>query len=153
MSEHLDWHFRTKQRVANRANKKLSQSFFVTLNEWSTSIGLETIARPTFFEEIEAKNQEEQTKQQQAKKIVLSVPADESRPKCAICDEKFEQEWSDEQEAWLFVGVIEVMMPEKSSSKSLVHQTCFEAHNAQASSASSSTASSSSGQTVSMQTD
>ncbi len=99
-SKHMDWHVsRNRQQ---KAQKKVSRNWFVTLKEWLSGTGASTTQlAPSFFAtEVVAMPSETDDGES------IAVPADENQSACALCGEPFEDFYSDEKDEWMYKGTV-----------------------------------------------
>ncbi len=99
-SKHMDWHVsRNRQQ---KAQKKVSRNWFVTLKEWLSGTGASTTQlAPSFFAtEVVAIPSETDDGES------IAVPADENQSACALCGEPFEDFYSDEKDEWMYKGTV-----------------------------------------------
>ncbi|MCJ1285316.1 hypothetical protein MMC26_004656 [Xylographa opegraphella] len=120
-ARHLDWHFRTNQRLADSAKRGQSRSWYVDELEWIRS------------REKEEGEDESQSGGKDSKKLAAAAavkndpktkfilaPSDKSLDSlpCPICQEKFNLSFSDEVQDWVWMDA------EKIGSR-IYHASCY----------------------------
>ncbi|KAL9935270.1 hypothetical protein V8E36_005618 [Tilletia maclaganii] len=115
LDEHLDWHFRQNRRAKDSAARGQSRSWFVNLDTWvrsgfddevpwSTagegSAGAGTQAGRTAEEEAALRATH------QATIVVAPTDAEVAAKPCPICKEKFQSEWSEDEEDWIWRNAV-----------------------------------------------
>ncbi|KAI9894796.1 MAG: hypothetical protein M1814_000015 [Vezdaea aestivalis] len=111
-AKHLDWHFRTNQRMAESAKRGQSRSWYLDESDWiknregdqqqegdentaggQTNGGLSGLAA-----------------KKDPKKQWIPVPDDPTMANlhCPICQEKFETVWLDEAQEWVWMDAVRV---------------------------------------------
>ncbi|KAL8732239.1 MAG: hypothetical protein Q9181_004026 [Wetmoreana brouardii] len=110
-ARHLDWHFRTNQRLADSARRIQSRSWYVDEMEWIRS-------RDNLDEDPEAASGGESAQAKAAaeaakndpKNKCIPVPSDPtlSSSPCPICQEKFEPSWDDETQDFVWRDAIQI---------------------------------------------
>ncbi|KAL8936920.1 MAG: hypothetical protein Q9211_003957 [Gyalolechia sp. 1 TL-2023] len=108
-ARHMDWHFRTNQRLADSAKRIQSRSWYVDEMDWIKS-------RDDIDEDPEASDGAESAQAKAAaeaakndpKKKSIPVPSDPalSSAPCPICQEKFEPSWDDETQDFVWRDAI-----------------------------------------------
>ncbi|KAL8829495.1 MAG: hypothetical protein Q9170_006142 [Blastenia crenularia] len=104
-ARHLDWHFRTNQRLADSAKRIQSRSWYVDEMDWIKS-------RDDVDEDPEASNGAESAQAKAAAEAAKNDPKNKSIPvpsdpalssaPCPICQEKFEPSWDDETQDFVW---------------------------------------------------
>ncbi|KAI4126717.1 MAG: hypothetical protein LQ338_003620 [Usnochroma carphineum] len=110
-ARHLDWHFRTNQRLADSAKRIQSRSWYVDEMDWIKSRdnlddeGSSSNDAPS----LQAKAAAEAAKNDPKNKSipVPSDPALSSAP-CPICQEKFEPSWDDESQDFVWRDAVKI---------------------------------------------
>lgn len=108
-ARHLDWHFRTNQRLADSAKRIQSRSWYVDEMDWIKS-------RDEIDEDPEASNGAESAQAKAAAEAAKNDPKNKSIPvpsdpalssaPCPICQEKFEPSWDDETQDFVWRDAI-----------------------------------------------
>ncbi|KAJ5319393.1 ENTH/VHS [Penicillium brevicompactum] len=109
-ARHLDWHFKTNQRMTESSRRAQNRSWYVDERDWikSREAGDENGATDS-----QATNEgaagDESTKQE-PEKPWIRAPNDatlRSTP-CPICQEKFESTWSEDVQDWIWQDATQV---------------------------------------------
>ncbi|XP_054160515.1 polyadenylation and cleavage factor homolog 11-like [Oppia nitens] len=100
-AKHLDWHFRQNRREKTKPNSNatsLRRNWFYPLNLWIHFNEVTEEDETTLLFHSD-KEKEMDTEEEEP---IMSVKAekDESLNFCAVCREKFDQNWSEEEEEW-----------------------------------------------------
>ncbi|KAL9001972.1 MAG: hypothetical protein Q9188_005068 [Gyalolechia gomerana] len=108
-ARHLDWHFRTNQRLADSAKRIQSRSWYVDEMDWIKS-------RDDIDADPEASNGAESAQAKAAAEAAKNDPKNKSIPvpsdpalssaPCPICQEKFEPSWDDETQDFVWRDAI-----------------------------------------------
>ncbi|KAJ7526174.1 hypothetical protein O6H91_17G085600 [Diphasiastrum complanatum] len=95
-SKHMDWHVARNRR--QKSQKTVSRKLFLSVKDWVGGTGVSApVVAPFFAEEAEIKVEVQE---------ILAVPADENQSTCALCQEPFEDFYSDETEEWMYKGAV-----------------------------------------------
>jgi pre-mRNA cleavage complex 2 protein Pcf11 len=105
-ARHLDWHFRSNQRIADAALAAgLTRSWYIDEMEWirlrevdassaaaDTTSATTTISKPVSVRE----------------KYIPAPTGAAANATCPICQEKFEPEWHEDAQEWVWMDAIKV---------------------------------------------
>ncbi|OKL59084.1 hypothetical protein UA08_05838 [Talaromyces atroroseus] len=113
-ARHLDWHFRTNQRMTDAIKRGQNRSWYVDERDWIKSreydddSGL-TSAGPGASAGNGTTSEEEAAKKQPQKQWIRA-PNDVTlrNSPCPICQEKFESTWSEDVQDWIWQDAIKV---------------------------------------------
>ncbi|KAL4928249.1 putative mRNA cleavage factor complex component Pcf11 [Aspergillus undulatus] len=111
-ARHLDWHFKTNQRMADAARRAQNRSWYVDERDWIKSRELgddQVITDAEATNESAAGNDSSQSKKGPAKQWIRA-PNDATlrNTPCPICQEKFESTWSEEVQDWIWQDAAKV---------------------------------------------
>jgi len=120
-ARHLDWHFRTNQRIADSSQRGHSRSWYLDELEWikyrDNEESIEEAANggtdsKTLAAAAAVKND--------PKNKFISVPSDSvlaSLP-CPICQERFVPSWNDDVQDWVWMDAIQI-------GSKVYHASCY----------------------------
>lgn len=100
------------QQRKEQEGKQLSRRWFVPFDTWASgaaAVGADPDAAGAFFDEQEAAAAAKAA--EAAKAAALSLPVDESQPRCALTGELFETFWHAELEEWHYRGAVRLDKP------------------------------------------
>ncbi|OJJ56332.1 hypothetical protein ASPSYDRAFT_156190 [Aspergillus sydowii CBS 593.65] len=111
-ARHLDWHFRTNQRMADAARRAQNRSWYVDERDWIKSRELgddQVIADTEAANENVAGTENSPSKKGPAKQWIRA-PNDATlrNTPCPICQEKFESTWSEDVQDWIWQDAVKV---------------------------------------------
>ncbi|KAL8740205.1 MAG: hypothetical protein Q9190_007069, partial [Brigantiaea leucoxantha] len=111
-ARHLDWHFRTNQRLADSAKRIQSRSWYVDAHEWYKSrdnVDEDPAAMANGLENAQALAAAAAAKNDPKNKFI-PVPSDSAlkNAPCPICQEKFDTSWSDEEQDFVWRDAIQI---------------------------------------------
>ncbi|KAF2154736.1 hypothetical protein K461DRAFT_291655 [Myriangium duriaei CBS 260.36] len=98
---HLDWHFRTNQRIADSIHRGLHRAWYPDEHEW---LKLKEVDVSTLTADDE---QGAEPKEVKKKRAFVLAPGGVSKA-CPICQEAFVSEWSEEAQEWVWNDAVEV---------------------------------------------
>ncbi|KAF4554006.1 Hypothetical protein D9617_5g068810 [Elsinoe fawcettii] len=106
---HLDWHFRTNQRVAESVHRSTHRLYFPDEMQW-LSLKENDPSVMTADDEASSllKDQEEEQRKKRRKWVVAGGSGGKGNKSCPICQEEFVAEWSEEAQEWVWNDAVEV---------------------------------------------
>ena len=107
---HLDWHFRTNQRIADAVHKGQNRSWYIDEMEWIQLVDIDTSSAPV-DESDPTSGATERKKAKDVKERYIPAPTGAvaaANPACPICQEKFENVWHEEAQEWVWMDAIRV---------------------------------------------
>ncbi|KAE8259799.1 hypothetical protein A4X13_0g768 [Tilletia indica] len=114
LDEHLDWHFRQNRRAKDSAMRGQSRSWFTGVEVWVRS-GFDDTAPSSSGADGGAdgsrigRTAEEEAALRatfQATVVVAPTDAEVAAKPCPICKEKFQSEWSEDDEDWIWRNAV-----------------------------------------------
>ena len=110
-ARHLDWHFRTNQRIAESTNRGQSRSWYVDEMDWIKSRDdPEASTDTSSSHDPNTASMGTKVKVGDPKTKYIPVPSDQqlaSLP-CPICQEKFDTVWNDEAQDFVWMDAVKV---------------------------------------------
>ncbi|KAL1846373.1 mRNA 3' end processing factor [Paecilomyces lecythidis] len=111
-ARHLDWHFRTNQRMADATKRGQNRSWYVDERDWikSREVEDEIVTGDGGSAGSNAAGPEAAAAKKGPKKQWIHAPNDAvlRNTPCPICQEKFESTWSEEVQDWIWQDAIKV---------------------------------------------
>lgn len=110
LDDHLDWHFTQNRRARASVARGQSRAWFDPIPRWVRSgfdDDMHDVAKAVDAFDLEEPGQERALREKVAASYV-SVPLDAEvavRP-CRICQEKFQSEWSEDVEEWIWRNAV-----------------------------------------------
>ncbi|KAK2755685.1 hypothetical protein FQN54_005834 [Arachnomyces sp. PD_36] len=120
-ARHLDWHFKTNQRMAEAAKRGQNRSWYVDERDWISSREYDDDSGPTDSGPSTNKDSSEGGSSKNAKqKQWIRAPNDATlrNTPCPICQEKFESTWSEEAQDWIWQDATKV-------GNRIYHASCY----------------------------
>ncbi|KAK0555609.1 mRNA 3' end processing factor [Tilletia horrida] len=114
LEEHLDWHFRQNRRAKDSVLRGQSRSWFTDLEVWVRS-GFDDSAPSSskagggvdgFRTGRTAEEEAALRARYQATIVVAPTDAEVAAKPCPICKEKFQSEWSEDEEDWIWRNAV-----------------------------------------------
>lgn len=104
--KHLDWHFRVNKRLREE-NRAVNRCWYLTEREWIEYHDEDEILGLVQVEQEKLEKDSQIDIEALSKKFV-AVPIDKTISNlCPICKDKFETQWSEEAEDWVWINTIE----------------------------------------------
>ncbi|KAJ5576308.1 hypothetical protein N7535_003234 [Penicillium sp. DV-2018c] len=120
-ARHLDWHFKTNQRMSESTRRAQNRSWYVDERDWikSREAGDENGAADTQPTAEGAAGVDGNTKQEPPKPWIRA-PNDATlrNTPCPICQEKFESTWSEDVQDWIWQDATKV-------GSRIYHASCY----------------------------
>ncbi|EEH23142.2 hypothetical protein PABG_05353 [Paracoccidioides brasiliensis Pb03] len=123
-ARHLDWHFKTNQRMTEAAKRGQSRSWYLDEREWINSLEYDDDIGPTGEGTTSINGSATDAAAAAAKKTPqtqwIHAPNDatlRSVP-CPICQEQFESTWSEEAQDWIWQDATKV-------GSRIYHASCY----------------------------
>ncbi|KAL3477998.1 hypothetical protein BJX99DRAFT_116754 [Aspergillus californicus] len=121
-ARHLDWHFRTNQRMADAARRGQNRSWYVDERDWikSREVGDDQIIADTETTPENASGTDSTTAKKGPAKQWIRAPNDATlrNTPCPICQEQFESTWSEDVQDWIWQDAVSV-------GNRVYHATCY----------------------------
>ncbi|KOC09168.1 mRNA cleavage factor complex component Pcf11 [Aspergillus flavus AF70] len=111
-ARHLDWHFRTNQRMAEAARRAQNRSWYVDERDWikSREVGDDEglVDTETSGEAVNGGDGGSAKKAPPKQWIRAPNDATLRNTPCPICQEKFESTWSEDVQDWIWQDAVKV---------------------------------------------
>ncbi|PLB39205.1 putative mRNA cleavage factor complex component Pcf11 [Aspergillus candidus] len=110
-ARHLDWHFKTNQRMADAARRAQNRSWYVDERDWIKSreaVDDQNLDTETPNEGATAGDGESAHKGPPKQWIRAPNDATLRNTPCPICQEKFESTWSEDVQDWIWQDAVKV---------------------------------------------
>ncbi|RAL04996.1 putative mRNA cleavage factor complex component Pcf11 [Aspergillus ibericus CBS 121593] len=111
-ARHLDWHFRTNQRMSEAARRAQNRSWYVDERDWikSREVGDEQDLAETEASGEGVAGSDSTAAKKGPPKPWIHAPNDATlrNTPCPICQEKFESTWSEDVQDWIWQDAIKV---------------------------------------------
>ena len=117
-SVHLDWHFRLnrQERTDSKSKSAAVRRWFCSLDLW---VSFKEISDETDQTMMDA-DKEEKESASEKKVCTVSANEDESLNECAVCKERFETTWNEDEEEWQLLNAV------KGQDEKIYHPLCLE---------------------------
>ncbi|PGH13738.1 hypothetical protein AJ79_03437 [Helicocarpus griseus UAMH5409] len=121
-ARHLDWHFKTNQRMTEASKRGQSRSWYLDEREWIKSREFDDDVGPTGDEATSANGAgtDAAAAKNTPQKQWIHAPNDAAfrNAPCPICQEKFESTWSEEAQDWIWQDAVKV-------GNRIYHASCY----------------------------
>ncbi|GLI72467.1 mRNA 3' end processing factor [Penicillium ochrochloron] len=111
-ARHLDWHFKTNQRMSEAAKRAQTRSWYVDERDWikSREVDDDQPVADTDATTEGGPGAEGNASKQGPPKAWIRAPNDATlrNTPCPICQEKFESTWSEDVQDWIWEDAIKV---------------------------------------------
>lgn len=111
-ARHLDWHFKTNQRMAEAAKRAQNRSWYVDERDWikSREVGDDQGLADAQASGDSAAGADSSSVKKGPPKQWIHAPNDATlrNTPCPICQEKFESTWSEEVQDWIWQDAVKV---------------------------------------------
>ncbi|KAL1997120.1 hypothetical protein VTN49DRAFT_7985 [Thermomyces lanuginosus] len=109
-ARHLDWHFKTNQRMAEAAKRGQSRSWYVDERDWIKSREYDDADIGAAGSTTGTASQDGTSQHSRQSKQWIRAPSDATlrNAPCPICQEKFESTWSEEVQDWIWKDAVKV---------------------------------------------
>lgn len=108
LDKHLDWHFKQGRRAKDSHARGLSRSWFERIYDWVRGGANDPSASANGGRDANAGKQglsaQQEAELKAASEAWVAAPTDPSlaNAPCPICKEKFQSEWSEDEEEWIW---------------------------------------------------
>ncbi|XP_053206348.1 polyadenylation and cleavage factor homolog 11-like [Panonychus citri] len=119
-SVHLDWHFRLnrQERTDSKSKSAAVRRWFCHLDLW---VSFKEITDETDEMNLDTEKEENDCGVGGEKKVyTVSANEDETLNVCAVCKEKFETSWNEDEEEWQLLNAV------KGQDEKIYHPLCLE---------------------------
>nr|POE53457.1 uncharacterized protein c4g9.04c [Quercus suber] len=117
---HLDWHFRTNQRLADpNTGRGQHRNWFYDEIDWIHMTDFDPSTTTVADATANANNNSVTKKQQAIEERFVRAPAGMTKNTCSICFEDMKSSYSEELQDWVFTNAVVY-------NKKIVHATCAE---------------------------
>ena len=111
LDRHMDWHFAQNRRSKASMTRGISRTWLGSVKQWVRD-GFDDVAEQATQEDKEASGdaKKEHVMMEKYNHTTVVVPMDStvaSLP-CPICKEKFQSEWSEDDEEWIWRNAVEI---------------------------------------------
>ncbi|GAB7352940.1 hypothetical protein MBLNU459_g3519t2 [Dothideomycetes sp. NU459] len=112
-SRHLDWHFRTNQRIADAAQKGQNRSWYIDEMEWISLDDIDVSAADEATANDAAASSSAAVaaagKSKNVRDSYIAAPTGAAaNASCPICQERFDTVWHDEAQEWVWMDAVKV---------------------------------------------
>ncbi|KAI9374543.1 hypothetical protein BJX61DRAFT_532285 [Aspergillus egyptiacus] len=122
-ARHLDWHFRTNQRMADAARRAQNRSWYVDERDWikSREVGDDQIIPDAETTNEGVSGNDSGAAKKGPAKQWIRAPNDATlrNTPCPICQERFESTWSEDVQDWIWQDAVKV-------GSRVYHASCYE---------------------------
>lgn len=117
---HLDWHFRTNQRLADpNTGRGQHRNWFTDEIDWIHMTEFDPSTTSAADATANANVNPAAKKQQAIEDRAVRAPAGMTKNTCSICFEEMRSSYSEDQQDWVFMNAVV-------SNRKIVHATCAE---------------------------
>ncbi|WFD33873.1 hypothetical protein MCUN1_000696 [Malassezia cuniculi] len=110
LDRHLDWHFAQNRRSKASITRGLSRTWLGSISQWVRDGFDDAAEKAAHSDKNGGDGQQEHQLMEKHTKMTVVVPMDSavaSKP-CPICKEKFQSEWSEDEEEWIWRNAVEI---------------------------------------------
>lgn len=111
LDHHLDWHFAQNRRSKASVSRGISRTWLGSIGQWVRD-GFDDAAEKAAQADKKAAGapQQEHALMEKHAKMTVVVPMDSAiaAQPCPICKEKFESEWSEDEEEWIWRNAVDI---------------------------------------------